>query len=127
MRSDNEIKRDVEDEIRWSVDADATDIAVRVTNGTVEIAGFVKRFRDKFDAEASAKRVSGVVGLANEIEVRLPRFDQRPDPDIAHDAAAAIKFWAPAATSIKASVQNGWVASPSGSSRSKTLRTRCAD
>jgi len=29
MRSDTDIKRDVEDELRWDPDLDATDIAVR--------------------------------------------------------------------------------------------------
>ena len=33
MKSDSEIKRDVEDELRWDPDIDATDIAVAVKNG----------------------------------------------------------------------------------------------
>ena len=66
MRSDAAIKRDVEDEPRWSPEIDATDIAVTVSKGTVELAGFVKRYSDKFDAEHAAKRVAGVVGLAND-------------------------------------------------------------
>ena len=35
MRSDSEIKRDVEDELRWEPNVDPTDIAVAVKNGVV--------------------------------------------------------------------------------------------
>jgi osmotically-inducible protein OsmY len=68
MKSDSEIKRDVEDELRWDPDIDATDIAVAVKNGVVELTGFVRSYGQKFQAEADAKRVSGVVGVANDIE-----------------------------------------------------------
>ncbi len=73
MRSDSDIKRDVEDELRWDPDIDSTDIAVTVKNGVVTLAGFTRSYSNKLEAEAAAKRVAGVVGLANDIEVRLPR------------------------------------------------------
>src|SRR5438477_12892479 len=91
MRSDSDIKRDVEDELRWDPDLDATDIAVTVKSGVVALAGFTRSYSDKLEAEAAAKRVAGVVGVANDIEVRLPSIDQRPDPEIARDAIAAMK------------------------------------
>lgn len=110
MRADAEIKQDVENEIRWSPWIDAADIAVTVKNGTVELAGFAKNYSDKFDAETAAKRVSGVVGLANDIEVRLPDWDQRPDPDTTRDAVSAIQFQLPlSAANMKVRVENGWV------------------
>jgi len=34
MRSDSDIKRDVEDELRWNPNVDSTDIAVAVKNGS---------------------------------------------------------------------------------------------
>jgi hypothetical protein len=91
MRSDNDIKRDVEDELRWDPDLDATVIAVTVKNGVVTLAGFRRSYSDKLGAEAAAKRVAGALGVANDIEVRLPNLGQRPDPEIARDAIAAIK------------------------------------
>ena len=110
VRSDADIKRDVEDELRWSPEIDATDVAVTVKNGAVELAGFVPRYSDKFEAEVAAKRVAGVAGLANDIEVRLAHINQRPDPDIARDAVSAIGIWVPAAaTSITPIVQDGWI------------------
>jgi osmotically-inducible protein OsmY len=110
MRSDSDIKRDVEDELRWDPDISSDDIAVAVKNGVVTLTGFVRSYGQKMQAEADAKRISGVVGLANDIEVRLPAVDQRPDPDIARDAVAALKAqltysW----EAIKVLVHSGWV------------------
>ena len=110
MRSDSDIKRDVEDELRWDPDISSDDIAVAVKNGVVTLTGFVRSYGQKLQAEADAKRISGVVGLANDIEVRLPAVDQRPDPDIARDAVAALKAqltysW----EAIKVLVHSGWV------------------
>jgi osmotically-inducible protein OsmY len=110
MRSDSEIKRDVEDELRWDPDIDPTDIAVAVKNGVVTLSGFVKSYNDKWEAERDAKRVSGVLGVANDLEVRLPTIDERPDPDIARDAVAAIKNQLPFSYEhMKVIVKNGWV------------------
>ena len=110
MRPDSDIKRDVEDELRWDPDLDATDIAVTVKNGVVTLAGFTRSYSDKLEAESAAKRVAGVLGVANDIEVRLPTLDQRPDPEIARDAIAAIKSRVPVvAEQIKVLVRNGWI------------------
>jgi osmotically-inducible protein OsmY len=110
MRSDSDIKRDVEDELRWDPDIGSDDIAVAVRNGVVTLTGFVRSYGQKLQAEADAKRISGVVGLANDIEVRLPAIDQRPDPDIARDAVAALKAQlAYSWEAIKVLVHSGWV------------------
>lgn len=110
MRSDEEIKRDVEEEIRWDPDIDATDIAGAVKNGVVTLTGFVRSYNDKWEAERAAKRVAGVLGVANDLEVRLPAIDERPDPEIARDAVTAIKNQLPFSYDrIKVVVKNGWV------------------
>jgi osmotically-inducible protein OsmY len=110
MRSDEEIKRDVEEELRWDPDIDATDIAVAVKNGVVTLTGFVRSYNDRWEAERAAKRVAGVLGVANDLEVRLPAIDERPDPEIARDAVMAIKNQLPFSYErIKVVVKNGWV------------------
>jgi osmotically-inducible protein OsmY len=110
MRSNAEIEEDVKAELEWNPDLDATDIAVSVKNGVVTLAGFVKSYTDKYEAEAAAKRVAGVVAVANDLEVRMPSVDERPDPDIARDAAAAVKSQLPISSeNIKIIVKNGWV------------------
>jgi osmotically-inducible protein OsmY len=110
MRLDSDIKRDVEDELRWDPDIDATDIAVAVHNGVVALSGFVRSYAQKTQAERDAKRVAGVVGVANDIEVRLPVLDQRPDPDIARDAVNALKSELPfSSENIKVIVKDGYI------------------
>jgi osmotically-inducible protein OsmY len=61
-------------------------------------------------AERDTKRVAGVGGVANDIEVRLPAIDQRPDPEIVRDAVSALKTELPySADNIKVIAQNGWL------------------
>jgi osmotically-inducible protein OsmY len=110
MRSDIDIKRDVEDELRWDPDVHSDDIAVAAKEGVVTLAGFVRSYGQKLQAEADAKRVAGVLAVANDIEVRLPVIDQRPDPEIARDVVAALKAQLPYSwEAIKAVVKSGWV------------------
>ena len=110
MRSDNDIKRDVEAELQSDPSIDATDIVVAVKNGVVTLSGFAHSYAEKLEAEAAAKRVSSVVGLANDLEVRLSGADQRPDPEIARDAVTALKSQLPFSWhQIKVVVDKGWV------------------
>ena len=110
MKSDGEIEQDVKEELKWNPDLDAADIAVAVKDGVVALTGFTKSYTDKYEAEMAAKRVVGVVGVANDIEVRLPSVDERPDPDAARDAVAALRTQLPfSAEHIKALVKSGWV------------------
>lgn len=110
MRTDSDVKRDVEDELKYDPDVDSTDIGVSVKNGVVSLTGFVRSYSQKLQAEADAKRVTGVVAVANDIEVRIPSVDARPDPDIARDVVAQLKFELPFSyEKIKSVVKNGWV------------------
>jgi osmotically-inducible protein OsmY len=110
MRSDADIKRDVEMELRWDPDISADDVAVAVKDGVVTLTGFARSYAQKWRAERDAKRVAGVKAVANDIEVRLPAIDQRPDPEIARDAVSALKTQLPySADSIKVVLNNGWI------------------
>jgi osmotically-inducible protein OsmY len=110
MRLDADIKRDVEDELRWDPDIDSTDIGVAVHNGVVTLTGFVRSYAQKTEAERDTKRVAGVMGVANDIEVRLPVLDERPDPDIVRDAVSALKTELPfSSENIKVVAKNGWL------------------
>lgn len=110
MRPDSDIKRDVEDELRSDPDIDSTDIGVSVQNGVATLSGFVRSYPQRTRAERDAKRVAGVVGVANDLEVRLPSDHQRPDPEIARDATSALKSELPySADNIKVIVRDGWL------------------
>jgi len=109
-RTDSEIEGYVKDELQWSPDLDSGDIAVSVKQGVVTLTGFVRSYLDKYEAEEAAKRVAGVTAVANDIEVRLPGVDQRPDPEIARDAVASIKTQLPVSwEKIKAVIKDGWM------------------
>ena len=110
MKSDSQIKRDVEDELKWEPEVDDTDIGVAVHNGVVTLSGFVHQYYQKSVAERAVKRVAGVVGVANDLEVRVPSVDQRPDPEIARDAVTALKTDLPfSSANMKVVAKDGWI------------------
>lgn len=110
MRTDSEIKRDVEYELKWEPDIDASDIGVAVKEGVVTLSGFVRSYMQKLAAERATKRVHGVLGVANSIEVRLSSSSERSDPEIARAAVAAIKTELPFSyEKIRTVAKNGWI------------------
>jgi osmotically-inducible protein OsmY len=127
MKSDSDIKRDVEAELQWDPDVDATDIAVAVKGGVVTLTGFVRRYMHKWQAESDAKRVAGVTAVANDIEVRLPTGSERTDPEIARDAVAALHTELPySSQNMKVVVKDGWI-TLEGSAEWNYQRTRAED
>jgi len=110
MRTDSEIKKDAEDELRWDPDIDATDVAVAVHNGVVTLTGFVRSYMQKRQAERDVKRVAGTLGVANDLEVRLPFINKRPDPEIARDVVVKLQNELPYSSPfIKVTVKEGWL------------------
>jgi osmotically-inducible protein OsmY len=127
MKSDSDIKRDLEAELKWDPDIDATDIAVAVKDGVVTLTGFVRSYTQKWQAERDTKRVTGVTGVANDIVVRLPGSSERPDPEIARDAVAALKNELPySSENMKVVVKDGWI-TLEGSAEWNYQRTRAED
>jgi osmotically-inducible protein OsmY len=59
MKSDSEIARDVEDDLRGDPDISSDDIAVAVNNGAVALTGFARSYVEKRVAEVDAKYVAG--------------------------------------------------------------------
>jgi osmotically-inducible protein OsmY len=110
MKADSDIKHDVEDELKYDADIDSMDIGVSVKDGVVTLTGFVHSYGEKLQAEADAKRISGVMAVANDIQVRLGSEDSRPDPEIARDVVAQLKSELPFSyDNLKTVVKNGWV------------------
>lgn len=127
MTLDSDIKRDVDAELKWDPVIDATDIAVAVRNGFVTLTGFMCSYVHRSDAEMIAKRVKGVVGIANDLKVRLANDSQRPDPEIARDAVAALQAELPhSSQSMKVVVKGGWV-TIEGNAEWHYQRTRAED
>lgn len=89
-KTDTEIKTRVLSELNYEPSVKATDIGVLVKDGTVTLNGYATSYGEKWDAVRAAKRVAGVNGIADEIEVKLPDSHKRTDGDIAAAAANQI-------------------------------------
>jgi osmotically-inducible protein OsmY len=110
MRTEEDIRRDVEAELAWAPEIQSTDIAVKVKEGIVTLIGFVKSYSEKFEAERVAKRVLGVKAVVNDIEVKLATGTERIDREIAEDALDALKRELPVSSQgITVVVRDGWI------------------
>jgi osmotically-inducible protein OsmY len=110
VRSDEEIQRDVLDELSWEAELQPNEIGVMVDDGVVTLTGWVDSFGKKWAAERAAHRVRGVVAVANDIEVRLPGSAERTDADIAAAATRALQWDAMILPgTVKVTVSHGWV------------------
>ena len=92
MKTDRELKRDVEEELGWEPRVNAAEIGVAVVDGVVMLTGHVDSWAEKNAAERAVKRVHGVAAVAEEIQVRVPGLSQRTDADIARSAANSVSW-----------------------------------
>lgn len=110
MKTDAEIRRDVESELQWDPSVDDRKIGVIVHDGIVTLTGEVCHFYGKWAAEDITQRVSGVRAIANEIQVRIPAAGARSDVDIAEAAANALRWHVVTrGARIKPLVADGWI------------------
>jgi osmotically-inducible protein OsmY len=103
------MRNDVLSELKWDPKIGSSgDIAVAVKGGVVTLTGFIPSYWEMDAAEKAAKRVHGVKGVANDIEVKL--FWQRTDPEVARDAVHELESHVSIPSDqIKVTVKNGWV------------------
>lgn len=92
MKTDIDLRNDVQDELRWTPGLNSAEIGVAVKDNVVTLTGYVDSLCEKWAAERAIKRVSGVKAVAEEIEVRLPGLSERTDADIARAAANALEW-----------------------------------
>ena len=110
MRSDAQLRGDVEAELDWEPAVNPAHIGVIAADGIVTLTGHVASHAEKYAAEAAARRVKGVKALAVEITVKLPASDQRSDAEIAMAAERGLEWSVLVPTGkIKPMVENGWV------------------
>src|SRR5258708_24823653 len=82
-RTDEEIQRDVLEELKWDSHVRPNEIGVAVKDGIVTLTGWVDSYLKKIAGQEAAHRAPGVKAVSNGIEVRLPGLAERPDPDLA--------------------------------------------
>jgi osmotically-inducible protein OsmY len=108
MKNDSQIKIDIIDELEWDPSVDATEVGVIVKNGIVTLTGHVGSYAEKIAVEHATQRIKGVMGIAQEIEVRLPSANAREDGDIAVAARNALNWNALVPdTAVQIKVENG--------------------
>jgi osmotically-inducible protein OsmY len=109
-RTDEDIQREVLDELRWEPRLRPNEIGVAVKDGIVTLTGWVDSYQKRWAAEEAAHRVRGVKAVANDIEVRLPVGTERTDADIAAAAVRALEWDAMLPIDrIDVTVSRGWV------------------
>jgi osmotically-inducible protein OsmY len=91
-RSDEQIRREVREEMRWDARVQPNEIGAQVHDGVVTLTGWVDSYAKKWSAERSAHRVRGVRAVTNDIEVRLPSVGERTDADITAAATHALEW-----------------------------------
>ncbi|HEX8859355.1 MAG TPA: BON domain-containing protein [Actinomycetes bacterium] len=108
--TDEQIQREVQEELRWEPRLQPNQIGVAVKDGVVTLTGWVDAYTKKWAAEEAAHRVRGVKAVANDIEVRLPTEGQHTDADVAAAAVRALEWDAMVSVDdLDVTVSKGWV------------------
>jgi osmotically-inducible protein OsmY len=110
LRTDSEIKKDIEAELKWDPTVEETEVGVIVKDGAVTLTGVVANLSQKTAARNVAKRIRGVRAIADDMEVKLPHQTAGSDKDIA-EHIARIFGWNRQISKdeIKAEVRDGYV------------------
>jgi osmotically-inducible protein OsmY len=94
MKTNQELQKDVLDELKWepTLSDVVSQIAVTVHDGVVTLSGRVNSYNQKINAEQAAQRVAGVRVVAEDIDVIIPGKNERSDTDIAIAVNDALKW-----------------------------------
>ena len=84
---------------------DASRVGATATDGIVTLSGYVDTYAAKLAAERCVRRVYGVQGVANELQVALA--EERIDPDLVKDAIGALKNRVDVPPGVEVTVRNG--------------------
>lgn len=108
--SDRNIQQTVIDELAFDPSIDAANIGVAVENGIVTLTGHVYSFVERNAAEAAAKKVSGVRGVVEKIDVRYAGVKRPRDEDLAQRAVQMLDWNAVVPRgAVQVKVQDGWI------------------
>src|SRR3977135_4477908 len=109
-RTDTQIQNDVLAELKWEPRVAPNEVGVTVKDGVITLTGWVDSYTKRWAAEEAAHRVRGVKAVANDIEVRLSKADERTDSDIAAAAVRALAWDAFVPIDrLDVTVSQGWV------------------
>lgn len=93
MKTDALLKSDVTSELAWDTSVgERAGIGVAVRDGVVTVSGQVDNYMQKQAIERAVRRVSGVRGIAMDLEVKLAAGARPSDTDIAQAALNAMRW-----------------------------------
>ena len=108
MKSDNQIQKDVMEQLKWEPFLNASEIGVAVKNGVVTLSGNVDSYSKKVAAENAAKKIAGVKAIAEDIQIGVSPAYSKSDTEIAEAVLNALKWHsAVQEEKIKIKVENG--------------------
>jgi osmotically-inducible protein OsmY len=107
--ADADLMSNVTDELQWEPKVDSEAIAVAADDGKITLRGTVGSLREKREAQKAAERVSGVVSVANKLEVKLLNDDRRDDAELRGDVLQALMLDSMVPSTIDADVLDGYV------------------
>jgi osmotically-inducible protein OsmY len=107
---DGTLRQDIIDELDFEPSINAANIGVAVENGVVTLTGHVSTYAERSAAEDVVRRVKGVKGIAQEIEVRPFGSNPKADDEIAKRVLDVIN-WSTTVPdgAVQVKVQNGWI------------------
>ncbi|WP_180899846.1 BON domain-containing protein [Martelella soudanensis] len=106
---DNTLRQNIIDELEFEPSIDAADIGVAVENGIVTLTGHVPTYTQKTTVEAAVRRIRGVRGIAEQIEVRPRGFHITADDEIARRAVNALEWnEIVPGEKLQVTIQKGW-------------------
>ena len=89
---DQSLRQTIAEELEWAPHVDAARITIAVHDGVVHLGGVVESLAEKHAAERAVWHVRGVLGLAQEIAVRLAPEARHSDEEIAHRVASVLRW-----------------------------------
>ena len=108
-KNDNELKQDIELELRWDPKVNAALIGVSVDKGVVTLLGAVDTYAEKRAAEDATKRVNGVRTVAQDLTVKISGDHAHNDSEIAAAMQSALRWDVFVPQSVTAKVHQGAV------------------
>ena len=107
MNNDQQLRYDVEQELRWEPSIHAEQIGVSVKDGVIELDGHVENYFEKWAAERVAMRVLNAKAVASEIKVEMPSASVRTDADIARTEMNHLEWNYSVPATVKVQVTDG--------------------
>jgi osmotically-inducible protein OsmY len=104
------LRQSVLDELTFEPSVNATHVAVATNGNVVTLTGHVGSYTEKLQAIKATRRVKGVQGIADEIEVRWPSDKKTADDEIAQRAVDILNWDATIPQgAVQITVRDGWV------------------